>query len=496
MDQSNAEPSSRLSNSAFTTDRDGIPGVGALSTIADSIRRCATGMGAWGMQELTVGLIKLAARHACEGAVDTICGSPVTEVQELEEMLHWLRWAKAAYEKDRSSVIEFLQLQETQLKKYSGTAAVLRPAYFIAVDDAKSCVVISIRGTRAAPDILTDLKPHSEKFGGGYAHSGMLEAAVWILKNEIGTIQDLLRLNPGYGLVLVGHSLGAGTASLLSMLLQRFCDPDNSDSSFVLQICPLLIKCWGFGCPPCVDICLAQQGSFIKNIVLQDDIVARACPAAIEDLRLEVLRTGWAQIPMNIGSKTRKMLELAQATSSSVRQVESAFGYEQGHFYKQAKTYVSSWKVAGLISRGVTAISELTAPIDNQKAKAFQVTASPSFMDHSSSEALVMGRLFVPGILYHVTRKPLQDSHDHPDNDMVDEHQQKDITNDQERMPNLEVSKPQKRVKHTVIRGDDPKSRFKKIVLSTCMFSDHTLRYYKDAIEDAAHWVRSGASIL
>lgn len=70
-------------------------------------------------------------------------------------------------------------------------------------------------------------------------------------------------------MVLVGHSLGAGTAALLSLLLRGTeCTPIEP-SSHGLKVPPGMITCWGFGCPPCVDLNLANSASFINNVVLQ-----------------------------------------------------------------------------------------------------------------------------------------------------------------------------------------------------------------------------------
>jgi predicted alpha/beta hydrolase len=44
----------------------------------------------------------------------------------------------------------------------------------------------------------------------------MLEATEWFAQNELANVRALCDKHPGYGLVLVGHSLGAGTACLLA----------------------------------------------------------------------------------------------------------------------------------------------------------------------------------------------------------------------------------------------------------------------------------------
>ena len=52
--------------------------VPTLAAIAASIKQSAAGMGQWSMAELTIGLYKLANKHALEGAADTIEAAPVT----------------------------------------------------------------------------------------------------------------------------------------------------------------------------------------------------------------------------------------------------------------------------------------------------------------------------------------------------------------------------------------------------------------------------------
>ena len=58
------------------------------------------------------------------------------------------------------------------------------------------------------------------EFHGGQAHEGMLRAASWLLDRELAVLQDLLQQHPGFRLRLIGHSLGAGTATLAAMLLK------------------------------------------------------------------------------------------------------------------------------------------------------------------------------------------------------------------------------------------------------------------------------------
>jgi hypothetical protein len=46
----------------------------------------------------------------------------------------------------------------------------------------------------------------------------MLAAARWIRSQTQASLADALAQNPGYSLKIVGHSLGGGTAAMLTMM--------------------------------------------------------------------------------------------------------------------------------------------------------------------------------------------------------------------------------------------------------------------------------------
>lgn len=50
----------------------------------------------------------------------------------------------------------------------------------------------------------------------GYSHFGMLAAARWVLQQTKDRLEQALTDHPGYPLQVIGHSLGAGTAALLT----------------------------------------------------------------------------------------------------------------------------------------------------------------------------------------------------------------------------------------------------------------------------------------
>ncbi|KAH7284902.1 hypothetical protein KP509_33G001800 [Ceratopteris richardii] len=462
--------------------------------------------------------------------------------QELEEILYWLEWAWASYLAEEKAIIEYLHIEEQQLKKHVNTSAILQPAYFIAIDNAKKCIVLSIRGTYAATDVLTDLQPHSEKFEGGFAHSGILSAARWILENECSKLQILLSDNPGYKLVLTGHSLGAGAACLLSYLFHESVGCGNKEISSRLGISSTMIECWGFGCPPCVDEQLCQNSMFIKNVVLQDDIVTRACVAALEDLRTEILQTNWDDV-LEDGGTAKKLLNLVNSTNAALGHADRALGYTQGTLYQKLKSasyaaFVSSFRASVSGNRqpgplynfppaqfgisqpygprgyaephhsynpggyhgapnhcGPSSFSpcnmEGTPPGSLPGWVAIGSSILSSYLNSPGSdsmdtvlidgESMVNGRLFVPGILFHIKRSQVETGRERGRASAKEVRVESDS-------PGSDTGSAPISMRHYVIKGWDPRGIIMKIVLSKSLLSDHSLVSYRDAIKDAIRW--------
>lgn len=148
-------------------------------------------------------------------------------------------------------------LGESDFVVYRPKASVLCPAYVIIKDRILNSFVLAIRGTHTTRDIFTSLsgavKPHHyvDQHGVvmGYSHFGMLAAARWIFKHCKATLIDAHESQPDYKLILTGHSMGGGTAAMLTMMIREQV-PQFANA-----------QCYTFACPACMTIEIAKSCS-------------------------------------------------------------------------------------------------------------------------------------------------------------------------------------------------------------------------------------------
>ena len=93
------------------------------------------------------------------------------------------------------------------------------PASYVCVDRKGATVVLAIRGTVSTGDLLTDAVSTSTPFLGGWAHSGMVMSAYQVCKTQLPAAAAALVNNPGFAFLVTGHSMGAGVAAILAMLV-------------------------------------------------------------------------------------------------------------------------------------------------------------------------------------------------------------------------------------------------------------------------------------
>ena len=91
------------------------------------------------------------------------------------------------------------------------------PKFMIFTDESTKSIVLAIRGTFSLADVIVDIICDEEQYLDGYAHRGILKGSQKIMKEAQNTLQSAFEAYPDYKLVVTGHSLGAGTAVLITM---------------------------------------------------------------------------------------------------------------------------------------------------------------------------------------------------------------------------------------------------------------------------------------
>lgn len=142
---------------------------------------------------------------------------------------------------------------------------------------------------------MTDLVCEYQPWKGGLVHGGqpffnqkvgMKISAQFLLLDVIPMIISRCQQTKVNQLVIIGHSLGAGTASILTMLLTDLL-PDIYEK---FKISELKVHCYAFG-PPCVaSLELAKSYEpWIDSIVLNADLVSGLSFGSLMDWRSMIL---------------------------------------------------------------------------------------------------------------------------------------------------------------------------------------------------------------
>ncbi|KAH8550778.1 hypothetical protein BGW37DRAFT_520917 [Umbelopsis sp. PMI_123] len=193
------------------------------------------------------------------------------------------------------NVVGFPNPQESDVandKSYS-------PSYYLIKDHDSKSVILAFRGTFSLNDLAVDLTCEYEDFevpgvqpSRTYrVHSGMYRAAKAIYQEGSGVLMKAVKQalieNDDYGLVLVGHSLGAAVASILTLMLAA---PESCTTTVESGLPPFRpVKTFCLASPCCMDIQLSERSRrLITSMVYSYDVITRLSLGSIRDLRTVV----------------------------------------------------------------------------------------------------------------------------------------------------------------------------------------------------------------
>ncbi|KAI9289143.1 Alpha/Beta hydrolase protein, partial [Umbelopsis sp. AD052] len=188
---------------------------------------------------------------------------------------------------NREAIVKFLRIPPQDLLGYEygvRKGAVFQPSYFVSVDRPRRAIILGIRGTWSLYDCITDLVCEYRPWKGGLAHSGMLASAQWFFTNIIPQIFHYVHNHAGQidSFVITGHSLGGGSASLLTMMVV-----DHIEELRHLSGNPnFRVHCYSYAPVAAVTEALSDAyAEYIDSFVCQDDIVGRTSYGTAMELK-------------------------------------------------------------------------------------------------------------------------------------------------------------------------------------------------------------------
>uniref|UniRef100_A0A1J3IU55 Sn1-specific diacylglycerol lipase alpha n=1 Tax=Noccaea caerulescens TaxID=107243 RepID=A0A1J3IU55_NOCCA len=273
-----------------------------ISTLSETLRfTYSETLGKWPIADLAFGINYLMRRQGNFQTASVYAGSNCIElkgpeiIMELTELLRFLTLCMLFSKKPFPVFLETAGYTHEDVLLQKPKAGILQPAFTIIRDTNSKCLLLLIRGTHSIKDTLTAATGavvpfhHSVLHDGGlsnlvlgYAHCGMVAAARWIAKLSVPCLIKALDENPGYKVQIVGHSLGGGTAALLTYILRE-------QKEFASA------TCFTFAPAACMTWDLAESGKhFITTIINGSDLVPTFSAASVDDLRSEVTSSSWS----------------------------------------------------------------------------------------------------------------------------------------------------------------------------------------------------------
>ncbi|KAL3528573.1 hypothetical protein ACH5RR_007895 [Cinchona calisaya] len=295
-----------------------------ISTLSETLRfTYSETLGKWPLGDLAFGISFLLKRQGNLHVGSVFGGKDSCQLKGPEiavELRHLLNLLTLCWHFSKKPFPLFLEeigysLENVLLQEPK--AGILKPAFTVLVDQNSKTFLLLIRGTHSIKDTLTAATGavvpfhHSVVHEGGvsnlvlgYAHCGMVAAARWIAKLATPCLIKALDNYPDYKLKIVGHSLGGGTAALLTYILREQKELSTA-------------TCVAFAPAACMTWELAESGTdFITSVINGADLVPTFSTASVDDLRAEVTASAWLNDLRNQIEQTRILSTVYRSASA------------------------------------------------------------------------------------------------------------------------------------------------------------------------------------
>jgi len=193
--------------------------------------------------------------------------------------------------------------------------------------------------TNCVADAVAD---EAECGDGGSFHDGHLRAAKWIAEQAGPALQRAAEECPGFRLVVTGHSLGAGVAAILSLLLDARIRPGSNDRAAeppptrtvgedlkatggnALVMPFSRVECYAFGCPGVASPEISMSSRALRcvtSVACGKDIIPRLSFRSVDELLVELSDRSISRSmvsSLSSGTKWFKSSVLGQSPTSAV----------------------------------------------------------------------------------------------------------------------------------------------------------------------------------
>lgn len=191
---------------------------------------------------------------------------------------------------NEEAFFELADLPRESAVKMRMKGETLQPAYACVLDHASKCAVLCIRGTLTVHDAITNTIARTVEYapvGSGYTgncHKGMLETATWLIEEVQDAMLAAAAAHPDYRLVVTGHSLGAGAAAIITLLLAE--EHDGRPRAFGFRD----VQGVGFATPGVASqevACCPAAKEVFTSVIFQRDLIPRLCVPKLDFLCYE-----------------------------------------------------------------------------------------------------------------------------------------------------------------------------------------------------------------
>eukprot|EP00592_Proboscia_alata_P014162 CAMPEP_0194392408 /NCGR_PEP_ID=MMETSP0174-20130528/121681_1 /TAXON_ID=216777 /ORGANISM="Proboscia alata, Strain PI-D3" /LENGTH=590 /DNA_ID=CAMNT_0039187779 /DNA_START=39 /DNA_END=1811 /DNA_ORIENTATION=+ len=171
-----------------------------------------------------------------------------------------------------------------------------KPSHYVAVkrDTSKSIfgststlqVLLVVRGTKSVEDVITNVLMEAVEYRDGEAHAGIVRAGKYLVEKHKPLLESLLAngRQTKIDLLCIGHSLGAGAASIAAIELMEDDDGTQQTSNIDVNVI-------GFGCPALLsDELSLKTKPYITTIIGDADLVPRMSCNTLGNLALDVMQ--------------------------------------------------------------------------------------------------------------------------------------------------------------------------------------------------------------